>query len=187
MEILAKHSAGSVDWLTDIGADMSDVGRLAGASRNRTHRPRGGAAVGGHLVAVLRANAATRSLDVRTNSRVLELLTGSGGRIRGVQVQNKLGAQYTIEAPAVVLAAGGFSSNVERVSRYQPTYREFSSTNQPGATGDGIDLAAALGAELRDMAEIQIHPTQAAGSKILITEGVRATGPSSSTARGSGS
>jgi fumarate reductase flavoprotein subunit len=176
VEILAKHSAGSIDWLAGIGADMSDVGRLAGASRNRTHRPSGGAAVGGHLVQVLRANVASRRIDVRVNSRVVELLDDKSGGIRGVTVQNKLGVRYTIEAPAVVLAAGGFSSNLTRVAQYQPTYREFSSTNQPGAMGDGIDLAAALGAELRDMAEIQIHPTQAAGSKILITEGVRGNG-----------
>jgi fumarate reductase flavoprotein subunit len=37
-------------------------------------------------------------------------------------------------------------------------------------------LAVELGAQLRDMAEIQIHPTQAAGSKILITETVRGNG-----------
>jgi fumarate reductase flavoprotein subunit len=176
VELLARHSAGSVEWLADLGADMSDVGRLAGASRNRTHRPSGGAAVGGHLVEVLRRNAVQRRLDVRANSRVVELLDGPGGGVRGVRVQNKLGVRYTIEAPTVVLAAGGFSSNLARVAQYRPAYREFSSTNQPGATGDGIDLAAALGAELRDMAEIQIHPTQAAGSKILITEGVRGNG-----------
>jgi fumarate reductase flavoprotein subunit len=96
--------------------------------------------------------------------------------VSGVLVQNKLGQMYTIEAPAVILASGGFSANLERVAKYRPEYAAFSSTNQPGATGDGLDLAAEFGAKLVDMEQIQIHPTQAAGSKILITEAVRGNG-----------
>ena len=91
-------------------------------------------------------------------------------------VQNKLGEQYSIEAPAIILASGGFSANLERVKKYRPEYAAFSSTNQPGATGDGLDLAAEFGAKLVDMEQIQIHPSQAAGSKILITEAVRGNG-----------
>jgi fumarate reductase flavoprotein subunit len=39
-----------------------------------------------------------------------------------------------------------------------------------------MDLGADAGAELKDMKEIQIHPTVAAGSRILITEAVRGNG-----------
>ena len=109
------------------------------------------------------------------NSRVLQILTAPGGSVRGVTVQNKLGSVHH-RCAGRRPGGGGFGSNLERVAQYQPTYRDFSSTNQPGATGDGIDLAVELGAQLRDMAEIQIHPTQAAGSKILITETVRGNG-----------
>ena len=42
VEILAKNSASSIDWLTSIGADMSDIGRMGGASVSRTHRPTSG-------------------------------------------------------------------------------------------------------------------------------------------------
>ena len=176
VEILARNSAASVDWMAGLGADLTDIGRSGGARADRTHRPTGGAVVGAHLAQVLKRSAAQRGLDVRVNSRVLQILDAPGGGVRGVTVQNKLGVRYTIDARVVVLAAGGFGSNLERVAKYQPTYRDFSSTNQPGATGDGIDLAVELGAQLRDMAEIQIHPTQAAGSKILITETVRGNG-----------
>jgi fumarate reductase flavoprotein subunit len=162
--------------MAGLGADLTDIGRSGGARADRTHRPTGGAVVGAHLAQVLKRSAAQRGLDVRVNSRVLQLLDAPGGAVRGVTVQNKLGVRYTIDARVVVLAAGGFGSNLERVAQYQPTYRDFSSTNQPGATGDGVDLAVELGAQLRDMAEIQIHPTQAAGSKILITETVRGNG-----------
>ena len=43
-------------------------------------------------------------------------------------------------------------------------------------TGDGLDLAAEFEAKLVDMEQIKIHPSQAAGSKILITEAVRGNG-----------
>ena len=43
VRVLASNSAAAVDWLTSIGADISDVGRLGGASVSRAHRPTGGA------------------------------------------------------------------------------------------------------------------------------------------------
>lgn len=175
VEILAKNSAASIDFLLGIGGDMTDVGRMAGASVNRCHRPSGGDVVGHNLIHTLRQNAIKRGMDVRTGSRVTKLLT-EGGKVVGVEVQDRNGRTYNIKAAAVVLASGGFSANLERVSKYRPEYAGFSSTNQPGATGDGLDLAVAAGAKLRDMEQIQIHPTQAAGSKILITEAVRGNG-----------
>ena len=49
-------------------------------------------------------------------------------------------------------------------------------SNQPGATGDGLDLGAAIRGDLIDMNLIQIHPTLAVGGRTLITEGVRGNG-----------
>jgi fumarate reductase flavoprotein subunit len=176
VEILAKNSASSIDFLLSLGADVTDIGRMAGASVNRAHRPAGGEAVGHNLVHVLRRNAIKRGMDVRTGARALKILSGKQGKITGIEAEDRNGRKYKVNAPVVVLACGGFSANLERVAKYRPEYAGFSSTNQPGATGDGLDLAVALGAKLIDMERIQIHPTQAAGSKILITEAVRGNG-----------
>lgn len=176
VKILAEQSAASVDYLTELGADLSDVGRMGGASVDRTHRPQGGKAVGAHIVDVLRANAAKRKLDVRVNSRVVSLQENRQGRITGVLVQGLHRGFYRIDAKAVVLAAGGFSANPSRVAHYQPAFQGMTSSNQPGATGDGLDLGAAAGGVLKDMEQIQIHPSIAAGSRILITEAVRGNG-----------
>jgi len=176
VKILAEKSAESVDWLTQIGADMSDVGRMAGASVSRAHRPTGGAAVGAHLVSVLKKNAADRKIDVRVNSRVVEILRDQAGRVTGVQVEGKHRGLYVIQAKTVIVAAGGFSANAQMVESYQPSYAGMTTSNQPGALGEGMKLGEAAGGQLIDMKEIQIHPTVAAGSRILITEAVRGNG-----------
>jgi fumarate reductase flavoprotein subunit len=174
--ILAKNSSASVAWLTSLGADLSDVGRMGGSSVNRTHRPKGGSAVGANIVDTLRRNAAERRIDVRVNSKVVNILENAEGTVTGVQVEGKHRGLYTINAKAVVLTAGGFSANPEKVAFYRPEFKGMITSNQPGATGDGMDLGAEAGAELKDMKEIQIHPTVAAGSRILITEAVRGNG-----------
>lgn len=176
VKILADNSSASVDWLTSIGADISDVGRMAGASVYRTHRPTGGAAVGAHIINVLRKNAEDRKMDVRVNSKVVELLRSPDGKVTGVQVEGKHRGLYTIQAKTVVVAAGGFSANAQMVEQYQPSFAGMTTSNQPGAQGEGMKLGEAAGGQLIDMKEIQIHPTVAAGSRILITEAVRGNG-----------
>ena len=174
--VLSRKSASSVAWLTGIGADLSDIGRMGGASVNRTHRPKGGAAVGAHITEVLRRNAETRNIDIRVNSKVVKIVEDKKGRVTGVRVAGKHSGEYTINAKAVIIAAGGFSANPLRVAYYRPEYKGMTTSNQPGATGDGIDLGTAAGADVKDMKEIQIHPTVAAGSRTLITEAVRGNG-----------
>ena len=176
VKILATNSAGSVDWLTSLGADLSSVGRMAGASVDRRHGPKGGTAVGANIVDTLRKNAAERKVDVRVNSKVVKILEDAKGAVTGVQVEGKHRGLYTINAKAVVLTAGGFSANPEKVAFYRPELKGMTTSNQPGATGDGLDIGAAAGGDLKDMKEIQIHPTVAAGSRILITEAVRGNG-----------
>lgn len=176
VHILADSSAASLDWLTGIGADMSDLGRMGGASQDRCHRPKGGSAVGAHIAAVLKENAAKRGLDVRVNSQVVKILKDGKGRITGVLVKGRHRGLYRINAKVLVLATGGFSANAELVAHYQPRMKGMITSNQPGATGDGVALGEAVGGELVQMKEIQIHPSVASGSRILITEAVRGNG-----------
>jgi L-aspartate oxidase len=74
-----------------------------------------------------------------------------------------------IQAPAVVIAAGGLG-------------QAFATTSNPaGATGDGIAIAARAGAVLRDLEFVQFHPTVlwlpgASGQCPLVTEALRGAG-----------
>jgi len=173
---LAEESAGSVAWLTSLGADLSDVGRLAGASFNRAHRPTGGAKVGPEIVETLDATIVkTAGVTVYTKTRAVAVLKGKSGAVTGVKVIAADGREYDIKAKAVIVATGGFGANNDMAASYVPSLKGFATTNHPGATGDGILLAEAAGAALVDMKEIQTHPTHAP-DKEMITEAVRGNG-----------
>lgn len=176
VKMLAKEAKGSVEWLESLGADLSDVGRMAGASVNRTHRPTGGAAVGSHIVQTLKKGADDRKIDIRLWNQATEIVKDKNGKVSGVKAKDKDGKEYTIKAKSVILTTGGFSANEEMVVSYQENLKGFATTNHPGATGDGIKMAQGLGAKFVDMKEIQTHPTVVPEKGVMVTEAVRGNG-----------
>ncbi|WP_108944519.1 flavocytochrome c [Shewanella halifaxensis] len=176
VEVLTSHSKGSVDWLTAMGADLNDVGRMGGASANRSHRPTGGAGVGAHVIQVLYDNAVKRDIDMRMNTRGIEIIKDDKGNVKGLLVKGMYKGYYWIKADAVILATGGFAKNNDRVAKLDPKLKGFISTNQPGATGDGIDVASNAGAAMTDLQYIQAHPTLSVKGGVMVTEAVRGNG-----------
>ena len=170
-----EHAPGTINWLIGKGADLSDVGLMGGSSVKRTHRPKGGTAIGPHLMKVLKTASADENIEIRTSNTVLGL-TSSGSTVTGVQVQNADGSTYKLKAKAVIIATGGFGANLEMVEEYQPWLHGFATLNHPGATGDAFGWVTALGGATVQMENIQIHPTAEAENHILITEAVRGNG-----------
>ena len=174
VETLVNKAAAAVDWLISLGADLSNVGQLAGSSQKRTHRPNGGAAIGPHLMAVLSKAVKSENISVRTRNTVTAL-TEQNGKVTGVKVSTPTGT-YTIKAKAVIIATGGFGANLSMVAQYRPEFKNFNTSNHHGATGDAFDWVSPLDVPLVDMDQIQIHPTGEIGSHLLITEAVRGNG-----------
>lgn len=176
VEVMTKGSADAVVWLNGLGAQLPGLVRSGGARVDRTLQPDNGPTFGPYITRVLYDNAAKRGASIRTNSRVVEILVRPDGAVRGVVVMDRRGELYTIEAPAIVLASGGYGSSPERVAKYRPDLASFTSTGQPGTTGDALDLVQKIGGETFDLDQIQIHPTQAVGAKTLVSETVRGAG-----------
>ncbi|MBR1535527.1 MAG: flavocytochrome c [Treponema sp.] len=179
---LVDKSAEIVEWLQSpmIGADLSDVGMFGGATNKRIHRPKGGAAIGSHLVPLLHKAALEQGAEIRVNNRVIDILDdGSAslgdGRAVGVRVSYS-GGEYTVKAKAVIIATGGFGANPELITRYQASLEGFGTTNHKGATGDAFKMVEKFDAELTQMEQIQVHPTVVKGTGIMITEAVRGNG-----------
>ena len=173
---LTGNSAEAIDWLATKDAHLTNVGSFGGASVKRIHRATTEdgktTPVGAYLVKVLTADVeAEDKIDLRTNTAATELVMEDGKAV-GVKVKNENG-EYTIRAKAVILASGGFGADLDRVA----ALAGFVTTNTPTITGDGIDMAVAVGAATVDMDQIQIHPSvYTETATALITEGIRGDG-----------
>lgn len=171
---MAEKAPETVDWLMEVGVDLSDVGKMAGSTNSRTHRPQGGAAVGAHMVPVLEKAAESAGIDLRKNSKVVDIISDNG-KAAGVKVE-KDGSTYTIKAKAVIIASGGFGANPDMVVKYQPGLVGFGTTNHKGATGDAFAWIEKFDAALTQMEQIQTHPTVVPANGVMITEAVRGNG-----------
>ena len=173
--MMANSSAGAIDWLDTIGASLPKISFSGGASVNRIHAPEDGSGVGAYLVDRFSAKLNELGVKVMLETAATELLADADGKITGVKAEGP-DAIYTINAKAVILASGGFGANEEMYTTYRPYLKGTVTTNAPGATGDGIVMAQALGADLVDIEQIQLHPTVEQTTSILITESVRGDG-----------
>ena len=173
---LVDNAPATISWLKGLGTDLTDVGLMGGSSVKRTHRPKGGSAIGPHLMKVLKTACEKENVEIRTSNKVTGLLTAVDGRVTGVSVQNADGSSYRLTARAVIIATGGFGANLAMVAKLQPSLSGFATLNHPGATGDAFAWVTAIGGTTIQMANIQIHPTAEATNHILITEAVRGNG-----------
>jgi len=173
--MMANSSAGAIDWLDSIGANLPKISFSGGASVNRIHAPEDGSGVGAFLVDRFNAKLSELGVEIMFETAATELLTDAEGKISGVKAEGT-DAIYTINAKSVILASGGFGANEEMYTTYRPDLKGTVTTNAPGATGDGIVMAQALGADLVDIEQIQLHPTVEQTTSMLITESVRGDG-----------
>lgn len=176
LHFFVEHAPLAVDWLARRGMPLTGLTITGGMSKPRTHRPQSTAPVGNYLVKGLLAQLKKRQVPVFTSSRVVKLLEGNG-TVNGLLVERD-GQRQRVLARAVILATGGFGANAQLVNRLRPDLGHLKTTNQPGATGDGLQLAKQVGAAVRDLPFIQVHPTvqQDQPHTYLIGEAVRGEG-----------
>jgi predicted oxidoreductase len=138
------------DWLVSMGVTFTSVQRLNGNAVPRFHEnPKRGFGV---VEPLYRAALATGAAEFVWNTRATRLLVESG-RVVGVEGRNeRTGATGAWRATSVVLATGGFQSNLELVRAHWP--REVPAPARiligagVNAQGDGLDLARGAGARL---------------------------------------
>jgi L-aspartate oxidase len=154
----------AAEWLRSLGMCFdAERAREGGHARARIlHRE--GDRTGAYIMqAVGRAlSALPATLVVLEGHRVLSL-SMRAETVTGVWVQSPGGEPFQVDAQAVILATGGLGRLYVR------------STNPPGACGEGVALAFAAGAVVRDMEFVQFHPT-ALPDGSLVTEAVRGAG-----------
>ncbi|MBQ7487588.1 MAG: flavocytochrome c [Clostridia bacterium] len=171
---MAENSAAAVEWLESIGAPLPKVAATGGTTHKYLHSPEDGSPVGSYLVAKLNEQAQKQGIEIMLNTTATEIRMQDGAAV-GVKAEDAV-HEYTINAKAVILASGGFGSNFELMTSFNPSLANAVTTNHPGATGDGILMAEAVGAATVDMDQIQLHPTVYQATSMLVSEKMRSLG-----------
>ncbi len=177
---MCENALSSVEWLESLGAEFKDtVGMATGALFQRSHYPV--TPSGNSYIRVFEEYAASHeNLELRTGVEVTGLIT-EDGRIAGVSGKAGDGHVVTVTAPSVIVATGGFGANKQMLAEYNTgvwshvNLTELGCTNlSRAACGDGIRMAAAIGADVTGMSDIQIHPCGTPGTGLM--ENIRTSG-----------
>ncbi|MFL6700022.1 MAG: FAD-binding protein [Vitreoscilla sp.] len=141
--MLAKHTWGGRK------AALALVGRMIKGKLTGARLAGAGAAIQGRMLQI----ALREQLPIWTESPLAELIV-EGGRVTGVAVR-RAGAMVRVQArEGVLLNVGGFSRSAAMRERFQPRPNSNRWTNaNPGDTGEGIEMAMALGAAVDCMDE----------------------------------
>lgn len=174
VDLLTNEGPSQIRKLIDVGAQFDrdadgelDFGREAAHSRRRILHANGdstGAEVERALVAAVKK---ANNISIIEDCYAVDLLR-EGEQISGVYgIINGTRSVVCVDAPAVVLACGG----IGRIYAY--------TTNPVESVGDGLAMAARVGAVMSDVEFVQFHPT-ALNTTVdplpLLTEALRGEG-----------
>ncbi|WP_419011935.1 flavocytochrome c [Parasutterella sp.] len=158
----------TLHWMQSKGSPVMDrVSQGSGALWQRTHQLDAPAGLG--LIDPLYQAAVKQGVNFKLGMRVQDLILNDKGRVIGVTATDKVGNKYEFTSKdGVILATGGYSQNKEMRQKSAPHLTsEMVSTNQPGATGDGIIIATRHGADTTGMNYVQVYPLATPGTGAL--------------------
>ena len=168
IETLTKGAEESIGWLENLGVDFRDeIATVTGALWQRTHQIDAPAGTG--LVEPLYNRCVDLGVEIITNMKAESLVKDESGRVVTVKAVDVFGSPYEFTgSKGIIVETGGFSNNKELRAKYNPSLTsDMVSTNQPGATGDGIIMATEIGAGTTGMEYIQVYPLATPGTGAL--------------------
>lgn len=148
VDTYVAHQAGTYRWLKEHGVEYGHIHAASGQSVPRSH-PSDTTATLRRLFTAAGALGARIILDAPVE-RLLTEGEGSERRVIGVVVERD-GEEHTVLCDAVVVATGGFARDRELLDRVAPQMEHALLAGGPGNSGDGMVMAQALGAGVRDL------------------------------------
>jgi urocanate reductase len=158
---LCTNAPKAREWLEEHGVEFNDqIGTVLGALWPRTNNVVGG---GKSYIDALSQAAESQGVEILLETRGRELIV-EDGRVVGVKAENADGETLVFRAnKGVVIATGGFGANPQMRAEYNTYWEDMpldmKTTNSPNITGDGIEMAKAVGANLVGMGFIQLMPS----------------------------
>ena len=162
VEVMAKGAAPALDWMINEGGAKvrPTVTRAGGHTAYRTHAAVAG--VGREYTEALRKIAEKRGAKMVLGSEVTWIWrkdADPASPVLGVEVKRGRRVLNIKAAKALILASGGFSRDLKMRLAHNPRLVDsFNCTNHPGATGEMLRYAQAVGADTLQMNFIQLYP-----------------------------
>jgi tricarballylate dehydrogenase len=150
--LMADNVLDDLAWLTALGAEFLPPYACAPPHRCSVHSLAPGQFMGTpRLMASLFDALQQRGVSIRYGEQVTGLVTSAEGRVTGVTTRSDQ-AEQTLRADAVILATGGYSGNKDMLRKLVgPEAGELALRGVDWLMGEGIALARAAGAEVRNM------------------------------------
>ena len=164
LKIAVENAGAMIDWLEDIGVEFTPESPFFEDdhdhySSKRTHAgPEYARSLLGPLRTELDKRIDRGDVSLRLNTTVTSLIADERHGITGVVVEDKWGKKTELLAKAVLLTTGGYGAGEPLKKQYNPKVAASKVICMPHATGDGIVMAADVGANLTSMDHLVSHP-----------------------------
>jgi uncharacterized protein len=142
-------------WAEDCGAEWVDMKFQEGNRVLRWHRPRNNGL--GLMTALIKTAESIPNIRIMTSTNAGKLLT-KNGRVNGVTTVGKDDV-VQIYCKALVIATGGFNSNIDMVLEARPEFKQFRVMEGSGfgAKGTGHKMIKELGGYFTHMDQIWFY------------------------------
>lgn len=164
VQVLAENALDAVHWMETHGLVYNDeVFTAIGGKWQRGHSvkcQKMGEQGGSYYVSCLMACAERLGATVYCDAKAEELMLDDNGQVCGVRgTRPSSGEPVEVRAKSVVMATGGYARNPQLAMEYDKRVTEtMPSSNVCSSTGDGLPMVLAVGAGLKNMELVQIHP-----------------------------
>ncbi len=130
-------------WAESCGAKWVDMKFQEGNRVLRWHRPDNNGL--GLMTALIKTAESMPNITIMTSTKAGKLLT-QDGRVSGVNAMRD-SASFEVRGKTVVVATGGFNSNLDMVLQYRPEFKNFKVMEGSGlnAKGEGHRMVQELG------------------------------------------
>ena len=154
--LYANTQGTAFDWLVaEDGAALpyvnSQPSPSAEHSYGRTFSPEGG---GAGVVSALQQKVTDLGVEILLETPAQELMV-TDGTVTGVKALAADGTPYEITANSVILATGGYGANTDMLPE---TVTSLPYAGAVSATGDGLNMATAIGADAINLDKVNIQP-----------------------------
>lgn len=154
--LYANTQGAAFDWLVaEDGAALPYVNSQPSSSAEhtygRTFSPEGG---GAGVVSALQQKVTDLGVEILLETPAQELMV-TDGTVTGVKALAADGTPYEITANSVILATGGYGANTDMLPE---TVTSLPYAGAVSATGDGLNMATAIGADAINLDKVNIQP-----------------------------